>query len=329
MDILRADFYSLLQSIEIQDFDDEVDDDGFDDGDGFDDEFDDNGEHPHPAALRTDAASSSYRVVATVSPTDVPPEFLHVQYGYLTDYQLDNDAFEYIGSKLPKYFHGQRMLVELDQGYICARTVPQEVHETMIRRVDMIILNWANSSDPVDPPFIPSGSAGYVFIIPSANFIDYVWSNHGKKSPDCSYVPRDLTVPPAKRKLRTPVVNATVPPYPTMVVEIAHKHESWKKLKDDARRKAFSSRTSIHCMIGIKFYKNHFQAFWGVRRAIGWGIQIRESTGKLPKYTPTNMIFTIPRADFWWGVPAGVIPQTASPHFIFSLEQLRVAWTRI
>jgi len=82
-------------------------------------------------------------------------------------------------------------------------------------------------------------------------------------------------------------------------------------------------------MIGVKFYKNHFQAFWGVRRANGWGIQIRESTGKLPKTTPTNMVFTIPRVDFWWGVPAGDIPQTASQDFIFSLEQLRVAWTRI
>ena len=325
MDLLRADFYSLLQSIETQDFDDEVDDDEFDDGDGFDDY----GEDPHPTALRTDAASSSYRAVATVSPTDVPPEFLHDRFGYLTAYQLDNDAFEYIGAKLPSYFHGQRVLVELDQSYISARIVRQEVHETMIRRVDMINLNWANSSNPIDPPFIPTGSAGTVFIIPSANFLDYAWSNRGKKSPDCSYVPRDLTVPPAKRKLRTPVVNALVPPYPTMVVEIAHTHESWKKLKDDARRKAFSSRTSIHWMIGIKFYKNYFQAFWGVRRANGWGIQIRESTGKLPKDTPTNTVFTIPGIDFWWGVPAGDIPQTATQDFTFPLEQLRVAWTRI
>jgi hypothetical protein len=115
-----------------------------------------------------------------------------------------------------------------------------------------------------------------------------------------------------------------------MVVEIANSHESWKKLKDFARRKAFSSQTSVHCMIGIKFYADHFQAFWGVRRANGWGIHIRESTGKLPKITPTNTVFTIPRVDIWWGVrPARDIPQTASPDFIFSLEQLTVAGTRI
>ena len=78
--------------------------------------------------------------------------------------------------------------------------------------------------------------------------IDYRYSALSTKSPDCSYIPRDITSPPAPLQ---PQYNNT--PFTTWVFEVAHGHESWKQLKNDARITAFCAQTSIQVLVGIKF----------------------------------------------------------------------------
>jgi len=79
--------------------------------------------------------------------------------------------------------------------------------------------------------------------------IDYRYSALSTKSPDCLYTPRDITSPPA---LLQPQYNNT--PFPTWVFEVAHGHESWKQLKNDARITAFCAQTSIQVLLGTNLW---------------------------------------------------------------------------
>lgn len=132
-------------------------------------------------------------------------------------------------------------------------------------------------------------------------------------------MPKDVRVPPAKLKIGTNV------PYPTVVLEIAHKNEPWNRLKQDASNKAFSTMTSIQVAIGVKIYKQHIRCFWGNRRANGSNITIREQTQKLEAYQVSAVVFTIPKNLVFWGIPSHLLPHTATPNLILPIETLRIA----
>lgn len=126
-------------------------------------------------------------------------------------------------------------------------------------------------------------------------------------------------MPPARLKPGTNV------PYPTVVLEVAHKIESWRRLKDDARKKAFSRMTSIQVVIGIKIYERHIRCFWGSRGANGTDMVFREQTSKLDVQQASAIVFTIPKDLVFWGVPCHLIPTTSGPALILPIETLRIA----
>jgi hypothetical protein len=105
------------------------------------------------------------------------------------------------------------------------------------------------------------------------------------------------------------------------VFEIAHRNETYARLKRDARRKAFSLRTSIQVVVGIKLYKRHFQVFWGGRAAAGHGMKIVKQTQKLSVNQTTRRVFNIPANLIFWGVP--VLPPLPSQYLPLRLEILR------
>jgi hypothetical protein len=174
-------------------------------------------------------------------------------------FALDPAAYETVIRRLPKsHLEDRKLIFEYDQGFLRVRRVPQHVHECLCGRAGIIILSWANYSNTADPPLLAVGST------------DYTWSPPGyQKYPACSFRPLALTMPPTKPKLGGEVINGRVPPYPTLVFELVHDHESWRQFKADASQKAFSESTSIHVFIGVKVYKEHLRAFWGVRRENG------------------------------------------------------------
>jgi len=149
--------------------------------------------------------------------------------------------------------------------------------------------------------------------------VDYRYNGRASKSPDNSFVPRDIQVPPAKLKPGTNI------PYPTVVIDVGHKHEGWKKLKRDARTKAFTRMTSIQILVGIKIFTSHFRAFWARRSATGTGMNIQETTPKLDARVPTNLTFTLPKNLVFWGVPQPNWPVTPTPNLTLHMETLRLA----
>jgi len=148
---------------------------------------------------------------------------------------------------------------------------------------------------------------------------DCTWGARGKKSPDLSFRPIELRAPPGKFQVRRQADEH----YPTIVVEIAYRNESWRRLVNDAGRKAFARETSIQIVLSIKIFKNDFCRFWARRHAQGYGMTIVQQTTKLPLNTPTNDIFSTPRGLFWWGIPAAKIPATASPNYDLSIDWVR------
>jgi len=147
--------------------------------------------------------------------------------------------------------------------------------------------------------------------------LDYRYAVRSSKSPDRSYKPRNITIPPAKPQTNLP----THPAYPTLMFEIAHRNETYARLKHDARRKTFSARTSIQVVVGIKLYRRHFQVFWGRRATVGRGMKIVKQTPKLFINRMTRRVFNIPANLIFWGVPTP--PPLPSQYLSLSLEILR------
>lgn len=159
---------------------------------------------------------------------------------------MDSTVFDYRG--VQQRYEECRVIPEFDLGYLRIRTIPGS---TVLLKSSGRYQDWANQSAArgQDKPFMGMGSAGMFtdrVILSAANDLDYTWGvrrgGHGRKSPDLSFRPRDLTVPPAKYQVRSIKQNEH---YPTIVVELANRNESWNRLVNDARRKAFARQTSI------------------------------------------------------------------------------------
>jgi hypothetical protein len=257
---------------------------------------------------------------------DIPESVLKdKRNGYLTEFRMDDDLYERVAKMVQKRYKEMHVFTELDSGYLRIRTVPSQVHEVLIGYIRSDLHKWANSSAPRGQydPFLDMGSAGTLpdHVSSDTNAQDYAWGQRvkGRKSPDLSFRPRALTVPPGKYQIR----RAANEHYPTMVIEVAYRNESWRRLVDDARRKAFAAQTSIQIVLGIKIYNHHFQCFWGRRSARGYGMNIIQQTDKLARNTPTNDVFSIPRALFWWGIPPANVPLTATQNYDLPMDWVR------
>jgi hypothetical protein len=105
------------------------------------------------------------------------------------------------------------------------------------------------------------------------------------KQPDCSYVPVNLTAPPAHgNPITITPENPLGDPFPTMVFECAYTNEDWARLMNDARTKTFAATTSIQLWIGCKIYKSDrsFRCVWGKRRARGHNMRIMRTSVSNP-----------------------------------------------
>jgi len=277
-----------------------------------------------------DEAGAMDRPIEFPEPINIPRSILNdPRNGYLLEFRMDSMIFDYVARGIQQHYEEYRVIAEFDSGYLRIRTIPGSTHEILGEFVRDDIKNWANQSAPrgQDKPLMGMGSAGMLtdrVILSAANDQDYTWGirrgSRGRKSPDLSFRPRDLTVPPARYQVRS---SKPSDHYPTIVVELAHRNESWNRLVNDARRKAFARQTSIQVAIGIKIFRRDFRCFWAKRHRNGAGMTIVQRTPKLPLNAATNIVFTIPRDVFWWGIPAQGVPATATQDYDLSMDWLR------
>lgn len=109
-----------------------------------------------------------------------------------------------------------------------------------------------------------------------------------QKSPDQSWYPIGLTVPPAFAIPGT--VNC---PYLTIVLEVSKTNESFEQLLDDAALKHFSINTSVQIWIGTKLFPGHgsqFKAMFRLRDQVNGGVLAGSGaqTDFLPLNQPTK-----------------------------------------
>lgn len=249
----------------------------------------------------------------------------------VNEFIMKVSEFDALLGKLPKILDHYKVKYELEDGRIVINAVPADIHARAVHALSSVIEAWGNNNaieDTNEPPLENTGDACITLGHPSAYFLVYPWSQRGKKSPDSSFTPRDTTSPPAKIKPNTFGLGPGFM-YPTLVFEVAHRNESWRRLKDDARNKAFSRLTSIQVVIGVKIYAHHFRAFWAHRRANpNHGMSIQQTTEKLDVKLVTQETFRIPAQYIFFGVPANNVPQTPTPTLNLKLEKIRNAIAR-
>jgi hypothetical protein len=157
----------------------------------------------------------------------------------------------------------------------------------------------------------------------SANFIDYSYAHLRTKSPDCQFTPKSLTIPPSLPKPGTIRPGYLGTPFPTVVFEVSHRHETWSQLLQDARTKAFSGNTTIQVWVGLKIYAHRLQGTWGYRSKVGHGMTIGGQVPTFSIYKPTGRHLRIPTHLIFWGsvIPPHLVTQIRFP---IPLEDFRV-----
>jgi hypothetical protein len=156
---------------------------------------------------------------------------------------------------------------------------------------------------------------------------DYYYTNGNSKSPDASFVPKTISIPPA---LAQPgLVSVDFPhgiPFPTIVFECAYQNEKWPQLLSDARNKTFARTTSVQVWVGIKIYQpsREMRAVWGKRRAKGYDTRMMKVTRRISVDRPTRITFTIPAALVFWGCPQ-IPPYLVGTDYVLELDAVRQA----
>lgn len=247
-----------------------------------------------------------------------------IDHGLISDWIMTFETYEVLRPQLPMWRGLYKVIVDLDDGCLHIRVVPGDIHAAASSAFNYSIESWANNLQYVPPGTISrlrnrgdaSRSSPFSLWLMQ---VDYRYNDRASKSPDNSFVPRDIQVPPAKLKLGMNI------PYPTIVIEVGHNHEGWNKLKGDARMKAFSRMTSIQIIIGIQIFISDFRVFWARRSATGTGMNIQQTTPKLDVQVSTNLTFTLPKNLVFWSVPQSNWPVTPTPNLILQIDTLRLA----
>ena len=254
----------------------------------------------------------------------------------LTSFPFPINQFDGLRSRLPYHSKGYKVIIDYEDGYLHVRTVPGLCHEAASRAWDIDVNGWANNYTPlpanVKPVLKPTGSRGMYYVMNYTDVGDYNYSPTSKKSPDGSFTPQDIQIPPA-----LPIPSSIKPgrggtAFPTLVFEFAHKNESLQTLKNNASSKAFTPFTSIRVLVGIKIFKKHLQGFWA-RRSPEGAMNIVATTTKMDANVPTDEYFAIPAVDIFWGCGQNYIlpplpaadPPLQTPHLILAMERLRLA----
>ena len=156
---------------------------------------------------------------------------------------------------------------------------------------------------------------------------DYYYTSRRSKSPDSSFVPKTISIPPSLAQPNS--VSVDLPngaPFPTIVFECAYQNEKWPQLISDARNKTFARTTSVQVWVGIKVYQSprEMRAIWGKRRVKGYDMRIMKVTGRLSVDKPTHVTLAIPAALIFWGCPQ-IPPHLVGSNCVFALETFRQA----
>ena len=150
----------------------------------------------------------------------------------------------------------------------------------------------------------------------------FPWAVGSRKSPDNSFLPKNIQCPPGR------FINNTNVPYPTFTVEISKSNETWPQLLREADERHFSPLTGVMVWLGVKIFPETDQMRVCLKERdpiTGHGSLDPPITGYISTDVPCQATITIPKRLIYHGVPNQLIPPTTTPDYILDLELIREA----
>jgi hypothetical protein len=194
-----------------------------------------------------------------------------------------------------------RLVYELDQNHLIVH-IASPAHDAVANAWNTRIALWSTNGGTGVGNLRQLGRGGMTYLSYKLTIPGYRWAAGSEKSPDQSFVPMNITSPPALIIPRT-IARA----YPTMVMEISKTHESYHDLFDDAAIKHFSTQTSIRVWIGVNPYSGYggrLRCMFRRRDPVNGGILANSgaTTPYISLHQPTAIEFIIPKSEVFWGV---------------------------
>src|SRR5579859_7649884 len=156
----------------------------------------------------------------------------------LETYRLLNDR-----GWLPESHHSFRLVYELDQNHLIVH-MASPAHDAVANAWNIQIALWSTNGGTGVANLRQLCQGRMTRLRYQLTIPEYHWSAGFEKSPDQSFVPMNITSPPAL------IIPGTIAgAFPTMVMEISKTHESYDDLFDDAAIKHFSTQTSVRVWI--------------------------------------------------------------------------------
>jgi hypothetical protein len=140
----------------------------------------------------------------------------------------------------------------------------------------------------------------------------------------------DASFTPLLKRTDTPKMKSDENGYPTMVFQVAYRHQSFDQLVCDAEEEYLSMKNSIQVFLGMKIYDDKkFRVLLVSRQhdAENLGIpKVRQRSALLPTDEVTDLKIKIPGKSLLWGCDKWKGKKV--PDFVLDVECLRAMLTR-
>jgi len=242
---------------------------------------------------------------------------------------------------LPESHRSFRLVYELDHNHLIVH-MASPVHDAAANAWNGRIALWSSNGGIGVTKLRQLGQGRMTCLSYKLTIPEYRWTAGSEKSPDQSFVPRNITSHPAL------IIPGTIAgAFPTMVMEISKTHESYNDLFDDAVIKHFSMQTSVRIWIGVKLYSGHggrLRCMFRLRDPVNGGILANSgaTTDYISLHDYTSIEFIIPKSEVFWGVnpplpptqstvpgpdvlPPPQVPGTPTDDLVLPIEELRDA----
>lgn len=212
---------------------------------------------------------------------------------------FSESEFEYY-SKINVHHWGFRLSAEYIDGKVAVRAKPKARYKVIRQQLEMALHLWGVQNTTEDMALIPLGQISIYSIFQSfvlTTVLGIYYHNQSKVLVDAAFIPEYITSPPAMP------MHPIYIPCPTLVVQVAYRHQSLKDLFKEASERLFSCNTSIQILLAIKIFDDQKFMVGVYRRGEGDAPHVKTVTSMVSLTVPTTETITLSAKALLWGVP--------------------------
>jgi hypothetical protein len=225
----------------------------------------------------------------------------------LYDFLLENE-------RLPADYHGKRIIYQLDKNRLEVEIMPSMCHDYAAGAFAANLFRWAESGGWME--CLEMGIGGRTILLNlSLTSLDWLYDGISKKSPDNSFSPANLSVPPGKCIGSEQQTSRT--PSGQLKLENRMNHGI-----------NFAAATGVMLYLGIKIYPTRQIRVCLLERdtvrGFGYIDPPLAETGFIDIGFPCNDVIVVPKRLIFFGVPPALIPPTITPDYHLPVELIRI-----